>query len=93
MADYDSDELQFSEPECNSKAGQKSIDQIFERAAEDRISSKRVVKQLQFGRGAPSSRGHQTLWIRRVGLASAMPRDVMATYPRAEMLTWKISTV
>ena len=63
MADFDSDDLQFSEvelPERNSKAGQKSIDQIFDRAAADRISSKRVVKQLQFGRGAPSTRAHQT---------------------------------
>jgi len=70
MANFNSDDLSFSEPEHSSPArnnriGQKSIARILEQGAPDRISSKRVVKQLQSSKGAPSTRGHQRLWVRR----------------------------
>ena len=45
--------------------GLASITQIVADADDDRISSKRRVKQLEFGNGAPSTRLTQELWIGR----------------------------
>ena len=45
--------------------GQASIDKIVEEAQADRYTSKKVVKQLEFGYGSPSHRYAQDLWVRR----------------------------
>lgn len=47
------------------QTGLASIAQIVADAEDDRISSKKTVKQLEFGSGAPSTRLAQELWIGR----------------------------
>ncbi|RYN21317.1 hypothetical protein AA0112_g10335 [Alternaria arborescens] len=71
MASFNSDDLQFSDPEVesplrNPRLGNKSLEQIKLHADADRISSKRTVKQLTFQHGPTVSRVAQTLWIRRL---------------------------
>ena len=45
--------------------GQASNQEIIEGAARDRFSSKRMIKQLEFGNGAASTRMSQELWVGR----------------------------
>ena len=63
-----SSDMEF-EPEpskrSNRHPGQASIDQIIQAASEDRLTSKRTAKQLEFGRGAPGTRAKQELWVAR----------------------------
>ena len=47
------------------KRGEASIAMIIEQAANNRVSSKKTVKQLQFGKGAPGTQVTQHLWVRR----------------------------
>lgn len=65
--DFNSSDIEFGTPvhKSNNRAGQWSIEQIIQRATTDRIASKKTVKQLAFGRGAPSTLDRQDLWIRR----------------------------
>ena len=69
MEHWNSDDLVFS-PNPSSKkkragAGEKSIQEMLITAVDDRIASKREVKQLEFGRGAPGTQSAQSLWVRR----------------------------
>jgi hypothetical protein len=71
MADFDSDDLDFSDREespSRSRIGQKSVQLIFEHAAADRVATKKLVRQLQFTDGgiAPKSRINQSLWVKRL---------------------------
>jgi hypothetical protein len=72
MADFNSDDLIFSDGHQSSPSragiGAKSIQRIFEDAASDRRTSKKVVKQLKFTHGgqSPAARVQQTLWVRRL---------------------------
>ncbi|KAK9238767.1 hypothetical protein V1525DRAFT_387155 [Lipomyces kononenkoae] len=66
--DFNSSDVEF-EP-APSKAsgrrpGQVSIAKIIQETSNDRMSSKRAIKQLQFGRGAPGTRRAQELWVER----------------------------
>ncbi|KAK9246717.1 hypothetical protein V1506DRAFT_505362 [Lipomyces tetrasporus] len=66
--DFNSSDVEF-EP-APSKAsgrrpGQASIAKIIEEASNDRLSSKRTLRQLQFGHGAPGTRENQELWVER----------------------------
>jgi len=58
-------ELVTSRPErskLNSRRfGQASIDAMIETAVDDRLASKKTVKQSEFGYGAPSTRSSQQL--------------------------------
>ena len=71
-SDYDSDAAVEAMPNAarppqkRLKLGQRSIHEIIENASADRLSTKIVSKQLQFGYGAPSTRRHQDLWVERV---------------------------
>jgi coproporphyrinogen III oxidase-like Fe-S oxidoreductase len=47
------------------KYSQTSIRAIIEHAADDRISSKKTVKSLEFGGGAPSTVKQAQLWMQR----------------------------
>ncbi|KAK4499653.1 hypothetical protein PRZ48_010171 [Zasmidium cellare] len=47
------------------RIGQKSIEKILENAADNRLSSKKTVKQMKFGNGAAGTRIAQTLWVKR----------------------------
>lgn len=90
MADFNSDELEFSDPVLSSpakRAGQRSIEQIFEDAQKDRISSKRVVAQLRFSSGAPSTRMQQSLWVRRLeAFREALGQDVTRPYTGDDLI-------
>jgi hypothetical protein len=57
--------LHFIAPYGAKRPGQASIDQIVQHAIDDRLSSKRTIKKLQFGYGAPRTIESQTLWIER----------------------------
>ena len=69
MADFNSDNIGFSprQPQQQKKKyGSRSIEKMLESAKKDRIESKRVVQQLEFGRGRPpSTQTTQSLWIER----------------------------
>lgn len=58
-------EVTASEKPSGRLFGQASIDLIVQHATEYRLTSKKTVKQLQFGHGAPSTRQQQSLWITR----------------------------
>lgn len=67
-APFNSSDVEFEVPSVSKQAayrGQASIDQLVKHAQSDRLTSKRTVKQLQFGHGAPGTRAKQSLWIRR----------------------------
>ncbi|KAJ5522257.1 hypothetical protein N7527_006372 [Penicillium freii] len=66
--DFNSSDVDFGPPETDKRGravGQESIDQIIQNSAVNRLASKKRVKQLQFGYGAPSYRFAQDLWVRR----------------------------
>ncbi|KAK5721898.1 hypothetical protein LTR15_006491 [Elasticomyces elasticus] len=67
MADDNSSDWEFAPaaPKLRPNLGQNSIDRIIRDATEDRRSSKQVVKQLEFGFGAQSTRDKQSLWLTR----------------------------
>ncbi|KAJ6178691.1 hypothetical protein N7519_009152 [Penicillium mononematosum] len=65
--DFNSD-IDFGPPEADKRAytiGQDSTDAIIQNSAANRLTSKKRVKQLQFGHGAPGTRYSQNLWVRR----------------------------
>ena len=47
------------------KPGQRSIEKIIEYAVEDRLSSEKTAKTLEYGHGPPSEHYHQDLWVNR----------------------------
>ena len=47
-------------------AGQTSIEHMIENAMSDRLSSKKVIRQLEFRRGRPQVQYQKSLWIRRI---------------------------
>ncbi|KAI6796652.1 hypothetical protein KC361_g4349 [Hortaea werneckii] len=64
--DYNSDDLQFSpRPSPQKNHGKRSIEKMLASAETDRVESKRVVKQLRYEVGAPSTRYSQSLWTQR----------------------------
>ncbi|KAK9239336.1 hypothetical protein V1525DRAFT_417743 [Lipomyces kononenkoae] len=66
--DFNSSDIEFEPVPSKASArrpGQASIAKIIEEASNDRLSSKRALRQLQFGRGAPSTRKVQELWVER----------------------------
>ena len=68
MDNLNSSDFEFDEPiqkRPNTFPGQQSIQQIVERAQEDRYKSKRTAKQMQYGTGAPGTRYLQSLWAAR----------------------------
>ncbi|KAK4506430.1 hypothetical protein PRZ48_000162 [Zasmidium cellare] len=69
MADDDlnSSDIEFepAQPKLYAKAGQASIERLIQNSAQDRLTSKKRVKQLAYGRGAPSTRRTQSLWVNR----------------------------
>lgn len=63
-----SSDLEFEPPPSKTSGrdpGQASIAQIIQNASNDRLTTKRTVKQLQFGCGAPGTRVQQELWVNR----------------------------
>ena len=91
MADSNSDDCGVSETEQSlplSTRGQKSIDLIFENAVADRISSKTVVKHLQFSRGDPKLLARQELWVRRfeVFRRVTLRKDLSVPYTGDELI-------
>ena len=67
--DFNSSDIEF-EPPANDKGakkrGEASIAAIIANAASDRISLKKTVRTLQFGRGAPQTMKNQQLWVQRL---------------------------
>lgn len=66
--EFNSSDVEFGSPENDKRSyliGQDSIDSIIENSARNRLASKKTVKQLQFGHGAPGTREKQDLWVRR----------------------------
>ncbi len=65
--DMASSDVEFDAPssKLNPNSGKASIAQIVQHAQADRFSSKKTVKQLQFGRGAPTTMASQSLWVNR----------------------------
>lgn len=65
--DFNSSDVEFeAAPSKNTgRPGLASIARIVQDAESDRLTSKRTVKQLQFGRGSPGSRYDQELWVGR----------------------------
>ncbi|KAJ6103258.1 hypothetical protein N7486_005685 [Penicillium sp. IBT 16267x] len=97
MDDFNSSEIEF-EPSIdkrNNRIGQKSIDAIIAHAPEDRISSKRRLKQLQFGHGAPGTRMHQDLWVRRFQTyrEHALGKDPTIPFTGAEIIRFVHSII
>lgn len=93
MADYDSDDLEFSDPPepspSRARIGEESIQRIFEDAESDRVSTKKLVKQLQFLDGAisPGSRFTHTLWVRRLeSLRQAWGQDINKPYSGDDLI-------
>lgn len=86
MTAFDSDDLVSSDrpgaSRSQSRPDAKSIDLIFGHAAADRMSTKKLVKQLESTDGGvvPGTRMRQSLWINRLdGLRTAWVQDL--TYP------------
>ena len=87
MAAFNSDDLVFNgradASRSQSRPGAKSIDLIFEHAAADRMSTKKLVEQLKSTDGgiAPGTRMRQSLWINRFdGLRTAWVQDLTYSF-------------
>ncbi|KAJ6096884.1 hypothetical protein N7486_007630 [Penicillium sp. IBT 16267x] len=68
MDDFNLSDIEFGDLNTDStdrRIGQKSIDAIIASATKDRIASKRALKSLQFGKGAPGAPEHQQPWVQR----------------------------
>jgi hypothetical protein len=66
--DFNSSDIEFEPPANNKgakKRGEASIAAIIANAASDRISSKKTVRTLEFGHGAPQTMKNQQIWVRR----------------------------
>jgi len=93
MADFDSDDLVFSDPAepspSRARIGEKSIQRIFQDATADRVTTKKLVKQLQYSDGgiAPGTRYLQTLWVRRFESArQAWGQDINKPYGSDDLI-------
>ncbi|KAI7280603.1 hypothetical protein KC345_g4644 [Hortaea werneckii] len=65
-SDFNSDDIVFSpKRQPPKKYGERSIAKMLESAQTDRIETKRVVSQLEFGDGGHKYRANQSLWARR----------------------------
>lgn len=65
---FDSSDLEFpsdGEQQPYPRPGQASIERIIASAAEDRVSSKKTLKNLQLHSRAPGTEGEYSLWIAR----------------------------
>ncbi|TAQ88753.1 hypothetical protein B7494_g2950 [Chlorociboria aeruginascens] len=70
MADpdvFNSSDIEFDPVPSKSRQylGQRSIQDIIKHAAEDRLSSKKAIKSLQFGTGAPGTLDIAHRWVNR----------------------------
>ncbi|KAF2172029.1 hypothetical protein M409DRAFT_50624 [Zasmidium cellare ATCC 36951] len=68
MADtFDSSDVEYEAPvpKLNKSAGQASIARLVQDGENDRLTSKKTVKQLTFGSGAKTTRYQQALWVNR----------------------------
>ena len=67
MDDFQSSDIEFDPlpPNPFREAGKASIKKMLDHALEDRIASKKLVKQLTFGKGSPSTQYIHALWWNR----------------------------
>jgi hypothetical protein len=67
MADFNSSDMEFEPPPQNPfhQAGQASILKLIDHAFEDRVASKRAVKQLTNVKGSPKTQYMRALWWNR----------------------------
>ena len=64
--DFNSSDVEPDEiPETTHRFWQASLNKIIKQAFEDRLSSKRAVKGLEFYRGSPHNIRIQKLWVAR----------------------------
>ena len=63
-----SSDVEFSPQRASrfGNAGQTSIQHMIEHAMSDRLSSKKVVRQLEFTKGRPHTQYQNSLWMRRL---------------------------
>jgi hypothetical protein len=74
MDDFNSSDIEYDHPLPKTRPrGQLSIQKIIENASGDRINSKKAVKQLQFGSGAPGTMSNQDLWVQRFNALYVFP--------------------
>jgi len=59
MADFNSSDIEISEPESAPRIGRKAIASILEKSVVDRIESKKKVKKLRDVANAPSTALHR----------------------------------
>ena len=66
--DFNSSDIKFSDPPLDrwANVGAKSVEAIINHAAEDRIASKKMWKELKFVRGRPGTQYRHDLWFRRI---------------------------
>lgn len=99
MAAFNSDGLDFSDREdspSHARVGAKSIQLIFEHAAADRVTSKKIVKQLKFSDGgiAPGTRLSQSLWMNRFdSLWTAWGQDVTQPYNIDDIIRFFVAII
>ncbi|KAG6368010.1 hypothetical protein INS49_002210 [Diaporthe citri] len=67
VQDFNSSDLEFDDNPIPAAAGyrrpgQASINKMIANTRQDRISSKKTIKQLQFQAAAPSTQKFQALW-------------------------------
>ncbi|KAF8854058.1 hypothetical protein BDZ45DRAFT_806147 [Acephala macrosclerotiorum] len=64
---FNSSDIEFEPTVVKGKRqrGRQSIQEIIEHADEDRISSKKAIKSLEFGHGAPGTIDNSQLWVQR----------------------------
>jgi len=101
MAAFNSDDLIFSDAQpfsspSRARAGEQSIQRIFQDATADRITSKKVVKQLKFTHGglSPSCRMQHSLWVRRFeATRTAWGQDVSEPYSGDDLMRFFVAII
>ena len=101
MVAFNSDDLEFSDrpdasPSQSSRPGARSTEQIFEHAAADRVSTKKLVKQLTFTDGgvAPTTRMRQSLWSNHFdGMRIAWGQDLTKSFTGENIIRFFVATV
>jgi len=101
MVAFNPDDPVFSDcpgaiPSQSSRPGVRSIEQIFQHAAADRVSTGKLVKRLRFTDGgvAPNTRMRQSLWINRFDIMrTAWGQDLTNSFTGEDIILFFAATM
>lgn len=96
--DFDSSDIELDEPVSQGprpRYGQASIAKLLENAVEERIASKKALKSLTYGRGAPTALESQRRWAARLEAfrSAVLNQDIKTPFTGDDLLRFYDSII